>query len=78
MAEGVRDIYRSHDPVLFESTVREGQMVGFTDNYIRVAMPYRSEVVNRIVAVELGEGRTTSSGYAGGEECLSGRPLEIG
>ncbi len=65
-------------PVLFESTVREGQMVGFTDNYIRVAMPYRSEVVNRIVAVELGEGRTTSSGYAGGEECLSGRPLEIG
>ena len=52
-------------------------MVGFTDNYIRVAMPYRSEVVNRIVAVELGEGRTTSSGYAGGEECLSGRPLEI-
>ena len=66
-------------PVLFESTVRAGRMTGFTDNYIRVSVPYRREAVNRILPVELGSlvdtGATTASGYAGGEACVAGRIL---
>ena len=53
-------------------------MTGFTDNYIRVAVPYRREWVNRIVPVELGMPASAvpeASGYAGGDECLPGRIL---
>ena len=39
--------------VLFESTVRGGMMSGFTGNYIKVKVPYRRALVNRIVPVEL-------------------------
>lgn len=65
-------------PVLFESTVRGGRMAGFTDNYIRVAVPYRRELVNRIVPVELGTlvSSATAAGYAGGGECVWGRIAE--
>lgn len=62
-------------PVLFESTVREGRMTGFTDNYIRVSVPYRRELVNRVVPVELGgllSATAEASGYAGGEACVEG------
>jgi len=40
--------------VLFEHTTSEGNMHGFTSNYIRVEMPYKKEWVNRIVPVRLG------------------------
>jgi threonylcarbamoyladenosine tRNA methylthiotransferase MtaB len=36
-------------PVLFESENKEGMMEGYTDNYIRVATPYRSEWVNQLI-----------------------------
>lgn len=63
-------------PVLFESTVRGGRMAGFTDNYIRVAVPYDRALVNGIVPVELGtlaSAAPEASGYAGGEEFVTGR-----
>lgn len=66
----------SSRPVLFESTVRRGLMAGFTDNYIRVAVPYRQEWVNRVVSVELGPvvpATSEGAGYAGGEAFVSGR-----
>lgn len=66
-------------PVLFESTVRGGRMAGFTDNYIRVVVPYRRELVNQVVPVELGalaSAAPEASGYAGGEEFLTGRVVE--
>lgn len=62
-------------PVLFESTVRGGQMTGFTDNYIRVMAPYRREQVNRIVPVKLDSvvsPAANGSGYAGGETFVTG------
>lgn len=65
-------------PVLFESTVRGGRMAGFTDNYIRVEVPFRRELVNGVVRVELGALASASpgaSGYAGGEEWMTGRVL---
>lgn len=39
--------------VLFESTRSNGNMVGYTDNYIKVEHPYTSGLVNRIVDVVL-------------------------
>lgn len=66
-------------PVLFESTVRGGRMAGYTDNYIRVEVPYRRDLVNTIVPVELGSlasSATGASGYAGGEEWMTGRVVE--
>lgn len=38
-------------PVLFESTVRNGKMGGFTDNYLRVEVPYDREKINTIESV---------------------------
>jgi threonylcarbamoyladenosine tRNA methylthiotransferase MtaB len=40
--------------VLFEAEDADGQMLGYTDNYIRVAMPYDPDLVSRVVPVELG------------------------
>jgi len=39
--------------VLFESTRKGGLMFGYTENYLRVEMPYRQEMINRIVPVRL-------------------------
>ncbi len=39
--------------VLFEAEENEGRMLGFTDNYLRVTMPYDPKLVNRITPVEL-------------------------
>jgi threonylcarbamoyladenosine tRNA methylthiotransferase MtaB len=39
--------------VLFESTKKGGLMFGYTENYLRVEMPYRRERINRIVPVRL-------------------------
>jgi threonylcarbamoyladenosine tRNA methylthiotransferase MtaB len=36
-------------PVLFEKAPKENMMEGYTDNYIRVQTPYRSEWVNTLV-----------------------------
>ncbi|MDR2130665.1 MAG: tRNA (N(6)-L-threonylcarbamoyladenosine(37)-C(2))-methylthiotransferase MtaB [Odoribacteraceae bacterium] len=40
-------------PVLFEESNVGGSICGFTDNYIRVALPYDPALVNRIVPVKL-------------------------
>lgn len=40
-------------PVLLEAEEAEGHMLGFTDNYIRVSLPYDTSLVNKIVAVTL-------------------------
>ncbi|MCB0763312.1 MAG: tRNA (N(6)-L-threonylcarbamoyladenosine(37)-C(2))-methylthiotransferase MtaB [Flavobacteriales bacterium] len=49
--------------VLFEAEEHEGRMLGFTDNYLRVTMPYDERHVNRIVPVHLvrmdGDGHIT-------------------
>ncbi len=39
--------------VLFESTMRGGRMSGYTDNYVRVSVPYRRELINKICRVKL-------------------------
>jgi threonylcarbamoyladenosine tRNA methylthiotransferase MtaB len=36
-------------PVLFEQTEKGEMMEGYTDNYIRVSTPYRSEWVNQLI-----------------------------
>lgn len=42
-------------PVLFEQPAKGGPMHGFTDNYIRVEMPYNRDVVNKVRMVRLGD-----------------------
>lgn len=39
--------------VLFEKTEQDGEMFGFTENYIRVAVPYNAGLVNQIKNVRL-------------------------
>ncbi|MDG5766447.1 tRNA (N(6)-L-threonylcarbamoyladenosine(37)-C(2))-methylthiotransferase MtaB [Balneolales bacterium ANBcel1] len=46
-------------PVLFEQEVSEGSIFGWSDNYIRVAVPYDNALVNRIVYCRL-DGRPPS------------------
>jgi threonylcarbamoyladenosine tRNA methylthiotransferase MtaB len=41
--------------VLFESAKKGGMMFGYTDNYIRVAVPYDKSLVNKICQVRLTE-----------------------
>lgn len=40
-------------PVLFESDQVDGKMFGFTDNYIKIAVPYNENWVNQIVEMEI-------------------------
>jgi len=40
-------------PVLFEQEEKDGLMQGFTDNYLRVSVPYDAALVNHIVPVSL-------------------------
>ncbi|MBK7384804.1 MAG: hypothetical protein IPI81_15950 [Flavobacteriales bacterium] len=40
-------------------------MHGYTDNYIRVALPYSADLVNRIVPIELG--RINGDGHITGK-----------
>jgi threonylcarbamoyladenosine tRNA methylthiotransferase MtaB len=42
-------------PSLFEGTDNQGLMYGWTDNYVRVAVPYDERLINRIVPVQLTE-----------------------
>ncbi len=50
--------YQSHlgtsRPVLFEKSKKAGMMTGFTDNYIKVELPYDSVMVNQIADYNLG------------------------
>ena len=39
--------------VLFEEEKKKGNMFGFTDNYIKVELPYQAELVNQITFVDL-------------------------
>jgi len=39
--------------VLFEKTEQDGEMFGFTENYLRVSVPYDKRLVNRIKNVRL-------------------------
>ena len=43
-------------PVLFEDSRVGEHICGFTDNYIRVHLPYDSRLANRIVPVEITSG----------------------
>lgn len=43
----------THQRVLWESDVKEGNMLGFTDNYLRVACPYDADKVNTMEDVFL-------------------------
>jgi len=40
--------------VLFEENNHNGIMFGFTENYIKVEIPYNAEYVNKLIKVELG------------------------
>lgn len=42
-------------PVLFEESEIAGSICGFTDNYIRVELPYDHSLANHIIQVKLGE-----------------------
>lgn len=54
----LRRFYASHEgqirPVLFEDDETNGIMGGFTDNYIRVEIPYEPALANRIVPTRIG------------------------
>ena len=53
----LHDFYTAHvgqtRPVLFEDSEVAGSIGGFTDNYIRIEIPYDPSLANRIVPVEL-------------------------
>jgi len=63
-----REFYNQHigteRNVLFESENDNGIMYGFTDNYIKVAVPYNEELINTIQPVFLSE--TSTFGYVKG------------
>ncbi len=40
-------------PVLFEDTNDEGWMFGFTDNYLKIKCPFKNELANQILPVNL-------------------------
>ena len=44
----------SERKVLFEQPSKGAPMHGFTDNYVRVEMPYNRELINQVVTVRLG------------------------
>ena len=52
-----RAFYQSHlgetRTALMENDVKEGIMYGFTDNYIRVGIPYEAEMINQLIEVKL-------------------------
>mgnify|MGYP000371370040 CR=1 FL=1 len=52
-------------PVLFEGANRDGAILGWTDNYVRVGVPYDPSYENRILPVRLGA--RSKDGYLIGE-----------
>ena len=47
------DSLRSQRQVLFESKIKDSMLEGWTDNYIKVAVPYESSLVNQVVDAKL-------------------------
>jgi threonylcarbamoyladenosine tRNA methylthiotransferase MtaB len=45
--------FHSTRPVLFEDDIKNGNIFGFTDNYIRVSVPYNEQFTNQIIEIEL-------------------------
>ena len=43
----------THHTVLLEGTVDEGRMHGFTENYVKVQLPYNPDMVNQLVPFHL-------------------------
>ncbi|MEO9533154.1 MAG: tRNA (N(6)-L-threonylcarbamoyladenosine(37)-C(2))-methylthiotransferase MtaB [Crocinitomicaceae bacterium] len=41
--------------VLFEAEENEGTIFGFTENYVKVKVPYQKDLVNQLIPVELSE-----------------------
>ncbi|MBO4536110.1 MAG: tRNA (N(6)-L-threonylcarbamoyladenosine(37)-C(2))-methylthiotransferase MtaB, partial [Bacteroidales bacterium] len=37
--------------VLFESTMKGGKIFGYTENYLRVELPYDKDLIGRIVDI---------------------------
>lgn len=55
--------YEGHiRPVLFEDNESDGMILGWSDNYIKVAVPYNKNLVNQIIDVKIGE--ATRRGYS--------------
>lgn len=52
-------------PVLFEGANQNGAMLGWTDNYVRVGIPYNPQYENKILPVHLGA--RSKEGYLIGE-----------
>lgn len=52
-------------PVLFEGSEHNGAMLGWTDNYVRVGIPYNPRLENKILPVHLGA--RSKKGYLIGE-----------
>ena len=67
-----RAFYQRHQhstrAVLFEAEEQEGRMFGFTDNYLRVEMPFDPTWVNTVRAVHLG--RINGDGHFEGSPAL--------
>lgn len=65
----LRHFYSQHQeterPVLFEQENKDGQMFGYTDNYIKVKFPYDENLVNKITTVNLST--IESDGMVGAE-----------
>jgi threonylcarbamoyladenosine tRNA methylthiotransferase MtaB len=59
-----RQFLGSTRSVLFESSEEEGMISGFTDNYLRVEVPYQENLVNRIVPISL-EGLVANGNLTG-------------
>jgi threonylcarbamoyladenosine tRNA methylthiotransferase MtaB len=49
MSEHTRQHVGQTRKVLFEANTKKGMMEGYTDNYIKINAPYKSEWVNEIV-----------------------------
>lgn len=41
--------------VLFENTIHDGKMYGFTENYVKIEFDYDESIVNKIEAITLGD-----------------------
>ena len=58
-AKKKRVFYQNHlgdeRPVLFEASEHDGLMFGFTDNYVKVELPFAKELINKVRDVKLGE-----------------------
>ena len=53
-------------PVLFEHEDHDGTMLGFTDNYVRVSMPFNPSAVNNVIPVVIG--RINGDGHCEGTQ----------